>query len=59
MQRPGANGQMEYPTTPTSDASERKGTNIQDVELRERYKKKVILVLFLYSRIKTVISISL
>lgn len=27
---------MEYPPTPTSDASERKATNIQDVELRER-----------------------
>jgi nicotinic acetylcholine receptor, invertebrate len=37
MQRPGENGSMEYPPTPTSDASERKAQNIQDVELRERY----------------------
>lgn len=39
MQRPGGGTGMEYPPTPTSDASERKATNIQDVELRERYDK--------------------
>lgn len=36
MQRPGQDNSMNYPPTPTSDASERKTTNIQDVELRER-----------------------
>ncbi|KAG5675725.1 hypothetical protein PVAND_005605 [Polypedilum vanderplanki] len=33
---------MEYPPTPTSDASERKATNIQDVELRERSSKSLL-----------------
>lgn len=38
MHRPGSDNAMNYPPTPTSDASERKTTNIQDVELRERYE---------------------
>lgn len=37
MRRPGGQTSMEYPPTPTSDASERKAANIQDVELRERF----------------------
>lgn len=36
MNRPGGNPSMEYPPTPSSDNLERKTTNIQDVELRER-----------------------
>ncbi|CRK93806.1 CLUMA_CG007333, isoform A [Clunio marinus] len=42
MQRPGRDTSMEYPPTPTSDASERKATNIQDVELRERSSKSLL-----------------
>lgn len=42
MHRPGSDNTMNYPPTPTSDASERKTTNIQDVELRERYEREAL-----------------
>ncbi|CAO1372958.1 unnamed protein product [Diamesa hyperborea] len=42
MNRPGGNPSMEYPPTPSSDNLERKTTNIQDVELRERSSKSLL-----------------